>query len=279
MVAALGLGAVLTATLAACGDGGDAANGWLPYGATTGAERVSDLWVGMWIAAWGVGALVWGLTIYCMIKFRRRKDDVGLPPQLRYNVPIEILYTIVPVMMVGVIFYFTARDEAILLDTTATPDVTVNVVGKQWSWDFNYLEENVHDSGVQAVLTGEPGVEETLPTLYLPVDKRVEFRLTSRDVIHSFWVPAFQQKLDMVPGNVNKFQVVPTTTGTYKGKCAELCGAYHATMLFNVKVVPQAEYDAHIDKLRAEGKTGFLDSGLNRERMAPNQPSDVQKGQ
>ena len=73
----------------------------------------------MWIAALAVGCLVWGLTIWCMVRYRRRKDDVGLPPQLRYNVPIEILYTVIPVMMVGVIFYFTARDAAILLDTSA----------------------------------------------------------------------------------------------------------------------------------------------------------------
>ena len=116
--------------------------------------------------------------------------------------------------------------------------MTVNVVGKQWSWDFNYVEADVHEVGTQAILTGEPGAEETIPTMYLPVDERVEFVLTSRDVIHSFWVPQFLQKLDMIPGQVNKFQVVPTEEGTFKGKCAELCGAYHSQMLFNVKVVP-----------------------------------------
>lgn len=271
-VTAIGTALVLTATLAACGSG-EASRGWLPYGASSGADRVSNLWVGSWIAALGVGALVWGLTIYVSIRFRRKKDDVGLPPQLRYNVPIEILYTIVPVMMVGVLFYFTARDERVLLDTSQEPDVVVNVVGKQWSWDFNYMDENVHESGVQATLTGEPGVAETLPTLYLPVNQRIEFTLTSRDVIHSFWVPAFQQKLDMVPGNVNKFQVYTTTEGTFAGKCAELCGAYHATMLFNVKVVSQEEYDAHIQELRDKGQTGILGPELNREPMAPNQPA------
>ncbi len=266
---------MLIATLTACGELGDPASGFLPRGTTTGAERVTDLWIGMWIAAWGVGALVWGLTIYCVIRFRRRKDDVGLPPQLRYNVPIEILYTIVPVMMVGVVFYYTYRDEQILMDSSQTPDVIVNVVGKQWSWDFNYVGENVHDSGVQATLTGQPGDEASLPTLVLPVNKRIEFRLTSRDVIHSFWVPVFQQKLDMVPGNVNRFQVVPTSEGTFQGKCAELCGAYHATMLFNVKVVPEQEYRAHLQSLRDQGKTGYLGTDLNRELLAPHQPEAI----
>ena len=90
-----------------------------------------------------------------------------------------------------------------------------------------------------AELTGKPGVQKTLPTLYLPVNKRVEFVLTARDVIHSFWVPQFLQKLDMIPGKVNRFEVVPTETGTFQGKCAELCGAYHSQMLFQVKVVSQ----------------------------------------
>nr|WP_276511141.1 cytochrome c oxidase subunit II [Kineosphaera limosa] len=259
-------------TLAGCSTQyGEASRGWLPYGATTGADRVSELWVGMWIAAWIVGGLVWGLTIYCMIKFRRKKDDVGLPPQLRYNVPIEVLYTVIPVMMVGVIFYFTHRDEAYLLDTSEDPSVTVNVVGKQWSWDFNYIDAGVWDSGVQAQLTGKPGVEETLPTLVLPVNERIEFVLTARDVIHSFWVPAFQQKLDMVPGKVNKFQVTTTTEGNYVGKCAELCGAYHAAMLFNVKIVSRAEYDQHMNELRAAGQTGMLDNSLSRQPLEPGQ--------
>jgi len=215
-----------------------------------------------------VGVLVWGLILWCVVVYRRRKDDDGsLPVQLRYNVPLEILYTVVPVLMIAVLFYYTQRDESALLDTSKEPDVVVNVVGKQWSWDFNYVNEDTFEAGTHAQLTGEPGVEETLPTLYLPVNKRTEFQLTARDVIHSFWVPAFLQKLDMIPGKVNRFQVMPTQTGQFQGKCAELCGAYHSQMLFNVKVVEQAEYDAHIAELKAKGNTGQLDNGLNREQI------------
>lgn len=274
MLPLAGVTALLVLALSGC-ENGEASRGWLPYGASEGADRVSQLWVVMWIAALAVGALVWGLTIYCMVRFRRRKDEVGLPPQLRYNVPIEVLYTVVPVMMVGVIFFFTERDQQALLDTSKTPDVTVNVVAKQWSWDFNYVDANVYDSGVQAQLTGKPGVAATLPTLYLPVNKRAEFVLTARDVIHSFWVPAFQQKLDMIPGRVNKFQVVPNQTGEYVGKCAELCGAYHATMLFNVKIVSQQEYDQHMQQLRDKGQTGQLDNSLSREWLEPGQQQYV----
>lgn len=244
---------------------GAAKDGFLPKGVTENADRVRTLWIGGWIALLVVGVLVWGLILWCVVAYRRRRDDNELPVQLRYNVPLEILYTIVPIFMIAVFFFYTARDQTALLDTSKTPDVTVNVVGKQWSWDFNYVEDNVHEVGTQAIMTGKPGAEETIPTMYLPVNERIEFVLTSRDVIHSFWVPQFLQKLDMLPGKVNKFQVVPTEIGTFKGKCAELCGAYHSQMLFNVKVVSRADYDAHVADLTSRGQTGLLGTDLNRD--------------
>ncbi|WP_432562843.1 aa3-type cytochrome oxidase subunit II [Kineococcus sp. SYSU DK003] len=246
-----------------------ASNFFLPdasIGATNQTERISELWDGSWIAALAVGVLVWGLTIWCVVAYRRRKNDPELPAQVRYNMPIEILYTIVPVMMVGVLFYYVARDQQAILDTAGDPDVTIEVVGKKWSWDFNYLDENgqpfVYDTGRQADLTGETGVEENLPTLYLPVDQSVQFDLYSRDVIHSFWIPAFLFKMDMVPGSPNHFQVTPTKEGFFQGKCAELCGEYHSEMLFNVAVVSQAEYQQHLEDLEAAGQTGSLPTTL-----------------
>jgi cytochrome c oxidase subunit 2 len=267
------VGATVAALLGGCASGdlrGDASTGWLPPAVTEEGVRVTNLWIGAWIALIAVGVLVIGLTVWCIAAYRRKKDDTELPVQLRYNVPIEILFTVVPIFMVVVFFYYTARDESALIDTSQEPDVTVNVIGKQWSWDFNYLDADVHEVGTQAILTGEPA-EETIPTLYLPVDERIEFVLTSRDVAHSFWVPAFLQKMDLIPGRVNRFQVVPTEEGTFKGKCAELCGAYHSQMLFNVEVVPRAEYDQHMSDLRAAGQTGLLNNSLNREQLMDGQ--------
>jgi cytochrome c oxidase subunit 2 len=251
------------------------ASGLLPIGAngqqvTSETGRVINLWVGTWIAALVVGFLVWGLTIWCLIVYRRKKDDHSLPPQLRYNVPIELLYTVVPVLMVAVLFYYTARDEAVLLNTDIKPDVTVNVVAKQWSWDFNYVEANVYESGVHSELNPKGGIVGTQPpVLYLPVNKRVEFVLNARDVIHSFWVPAFLQKLDVIPGKTNKFQIVPTLIGEFEGKCAELCGAYHSQMLFKVKVVSQTDFDAQMAKLRDLGQSGQLPNSLSQQPLVP----------
>jgi cytochrome c oxidase subunit 2 len=271
-----GLGLTCAVALSGCGE--SVSRGLLPHGVTDQSGRITSLWTGSWLAALGVGVLVWGLILWCVVAYRRKKDEVGLPEQLRYNVPIEILYTVVPLFMVAVLFFYTARDESALLDISKKPDVTINVVAKQWSWDFNYVDAGTFESGTQAELTGAPGVAATAPALYLPVNKRVEFVLTSRDVIHSFWVPQFLQKLDIIPGKVNRFQVEPTEIGTFEGKCAELCGAYHSSMLFQVKVVSQAAYDAHLAQLKARGNLGMLDNSLSREKIQPGQQQYLPTG-
>lgn len=250
--------------------------GFLPSTPTTTDQtgRIISLWNGSWIAALFVGVVVWGLIIWCVIAYRRRRTETGLPAQIRYNLPLEIMYTVIPLIMIAVLFFFTARDEAAIADVSAKPDVTINVVGKQWAWDFNYLQQNgqplnVYEAGVQGQLTGQPGVEAELPTLFLPVGRRVQFELTSRDVIHSFWIPAFLYKMDVIPGVRNKFQVVPEKIGSFQGKCAELCGEYHSEMLFNVRVVSQADFDAHMQQLRDQGHVGTLDSNLGRSQTPP----------
>jgi cytochrome c oxidase subunit 2 len=266
-VAAAAAGTVLL--LSGCGE--HLETGWLPSTPTTTNQtgRIITLWNGSWITAWLVGFLVWGLIIWCVVAYRRRRNETGLPAQIRYHLPLEIMYTVIPLIMVAVLFFFTARDEAAIADVSAKPDVTINVVGKQWAWDFNYIQQNVYEPGVQGQLTGRPGVESELPTLYLPVGRRVQFELTSRDVVHSFWIPAFLYKMDVITGVRNKFQVVPGKIGSYKGKCAELCGEYHSEMLFNVRVVSQADFDAHIQQLRSQGYVGTLDSNLGRSYTPP----------
>jgi len=261
----------LLVVLSGCASDSPIRRVWLPgeTDTTNHTPNITRLWVGSWIAAMSVGVLVWGLIIWCVVAYRRRKTDTGLPDQVRYHIPLEIMYTVIPLMMIGVLFVYTIRYQSDITDTSKPADVHVNVVAKQWSWNFNYLDSDVYEVGLQGELDGKPGVEKTLPTLYLPVNKRVEFTLQAQDVIHSFWVPAFLYKLDNIPGVTNKFQVVPQKKGTYRGKCTELCGEYHSEMLFNVKVVDQAEYDAHMAQLESEGNVGKLDTNLGRTNTRP----------
>ncbi|WP_157180726.1 cytochrome c oxidase subunit II [Actinopolymorpha alba] len=230
----------------------------MPPPASDRATHTLSLWQGAWIAALAVGVLVWGLIIWAVIAYRRRDDSV--PPQTRYHLPIEILYSAVPFVIIAVLFYFTIRDQNAILkvDKEHPPANVVNVIGQQWSWTFNYLENP--EVGTTVWETGTPG---ELPTLYLPVGEKVGFKLNSPDVIHSFFVPAFLFKLDVIPGKENYFELTPTKEGEFAGKCAELCGVLHSRMLFTVHVVSKQEYIAHLRELKAKGQTGEVTGGAH----------------
>jgi len=258
-------GLAIAGALVLTGCSPEVEKGWLPTerGTTSNTDRIMDLWVNSWIAALVVGIITWGLIVWCIVAYRRRKGTVGFPRQTSFNLPLEVFYLTIPLFMVLVFFYFTDRDQQAIDDRSQPADVVVDVRGKQWAWDFNYkagdvIEEDVHEAGVQAHLTGNTIDKEQLPTLYLPVNKSVDLELNARDVIHSFWVPAFLQKRDMIPGKTNYIRFTPTKEGTYDGKCAELCGEYHSEMLFRVKVVSEAEFQAHMEELKAAGNTGLL---------------------
>ncbi len=231
----------------------------MPQSATDRAPHIYHLWQGAWIAAILVGILVWGLIGYAAVKFRRRSDD-EVPVQVRYNLPIEILYTIAPIVMVVVFFFFTVQTQNTVLAETKHPEHTIDVVGQQWSWTFNYVKDKNLDGSTSVF---DAGTTAYRPTLVLPVNQTVRVNLTSPDVIHSFWVPAFLMKMDVVPGRHNHFSFTPTRIGDYKGRCAELCGAYHSRMLFNVKVVRPAQYTAYLHGLEKAGNTGLALGGSN----------------
>lgn len=246
----------------------------MPEPATDRAPLINDLWQGGWLAAILVGILVWGLILYAAFRYRRRSDD-EVPVQTRYNLPIEILYTIAPIVMVLVFFYFTVGVQNQVLASEeqegGRADHTVNVVGSKWSWTFNYMnEEAVGGTTVHTV-----GTPADFPTLVLPVDESVDFNLISPDVIHSFWVPAFLFKLDVVPGRLNSFEVTPTREGTFAGKCAELCGTYHSRMLFNVDVVSSEEFEQHLRDLEEQGNVGEATVGQDADTQ-PGLTDEVQ---
>jgi cytochrome c oxidase subunit 2 len=236
----------------------------MPEPATKEGPIIQSLWNGSWIAAWGVGLFTAGLMIWSIVAYRRRRIN-EVPEQTKYNIPIEVLYTLVPLVMVAGLFWFTARDQSEILTMDNDQSQTVNVVGFRWSWAFNYLDEDVYSIGVPVdsqMISEDPAIAaQQIPTLVLPVDEKVRFELTSPDVIHSFWVPSFLFKMDVIPGKTNAFELTPDKIGTFSGKCAELCGTYHSQMLFNVKVVERAEFNEYVAGLRAAGQTGSIQTG------------------
>jgi cytochrome c oxidase subunit 2 len=277
----------------------------MPTPVTEEAPRILSLWQGSWAAALITGVIVWGLILWSVFFHRRSRTKVEVPPQNRYNLPIEALYTLVPLIIVSVLFYFTARDQTELTKTSDQPDHIINVVGFQWSWAFNYIEpvgasdndareapelasipdriqerfpdnaDGVYEVGTPADRnenTGNPG-----PTLVLPRGETVQFVLTSRDVIHSFWAIPFLMKQDVIPGHTNAFEVTPTQEGTFMGKCAELCGTDHSRMLFNIEVVSPEEYDAYLQELADQGQTGYVPAGI--EQTDPARNAETNEGQ
>jgi cytochrome c oxidase subunit II len=226
----------------------------MPEPITDRAPHIYDLWHGSWLAAIIVGVLVWGLIGWAAFKYRRRSDD-EIPVQMRYNLPIEILYTVAPIVIVLVFFYYTVTVQNDVLEEVSADEADhhVKVVGQQWSWTFNYVEDDALDGSTTVY---EGGTTADRPTLVLPVDETVHVELLSPDVIHSFWVPAFLFKMDVVPGRANSFSFTPTQEGTFVGRCAELCGAYHSRMLFNLEVVSADEYAQHLRELQEQGNTG-----------------------
>ena len=220
-----------------------------PNPVTEQGKVTLSLWQGSWIAGLLVGCVVWGMILWAVIFHRKRGDK--LPPQVRYNMPIEILYTVVPFILIAVLFYYTAKDENVVASLSAKPALTVNVTGFQWSWKFDYNPQ------YHVVELGEmwnpalPNSQQQLPLLEIPEGEVVRFNLTSPDVIHSFWVPEFLFKRDVIPGHPNHFQITATSTGTFTGHCSELCGLYHSRMLFTLKIVTPAQFTTWIAQQQA----------------------------
>ena len=217
--------------------------GW-PDGVTDESYLMRDLWIWSVIAALIVGFAVWGLIGWSVVMHRKRGDE--LPKQTAYNLPLEIVYTIIPFLIIAGLFFFTVVVQNRVQERSTDPDVTIAVNAFKWNWQFVYPETTGDD--------GEPistvGNSEEIPILVLPTDQTVRFELASADVIHSFWVPEFLFKLDVIPGNENGrdnvFEVTVREEGAFVGRCAELCGTYHAYMNFEVRAVPLEDYEAYL---------------------------------
>jgi cytochrome c oxidase subunit 2 len=212
-------------------------------GITSVNDQSLSLWQGAWIAAGVVGVITFILIIWPAIFHRLKKNSPDFPKQTQYNVPVEILYTVIPFLIVAVLFAFTLQKQNVITAKTTGPAHEISVEGIQWSWQFGYSE-----AGPGAVVTGTPAQP---PTLYLPLGEKIRLSLTSNDVIHGFWVPAFMIQMQNLPGVTNHLEFTANKLGTYAGKCNMFCGRNHAQMIFNVKVVTPSEYASYLESLKA----------------------------
>ncbi|HZR83025.1 MAG TPA: cytochrome c oxidase subunit II [Candidatus Binatia bacterium] len=200
------------------------------------AESIRELsWLVFGISA-GILIVVVGVLAYCVIRFRERPGDDREPPQIYGSNQIELAWTLVPALIVVVLFLATARTiNELELRQPPPGALKTTIVGHQWWWEIRYP-----DLGIV-----------TANELHLPVagegkDRVAYLTLESADVIHSFWVPQLAGKTDVVPNRVNGMWVAPREAGTYLGQCAEYCGTQHAHMLLRVIVHPQADFDAWV---------------------------------
>ena len=256
---------------------------WGYRGATTQAHDEFNLWAGTFIAAIVVGAVVGLLLLWSVIRYRRRSDQ--MPRQFQYHIPLEITYTILPIIIVLVLFGFTAVDEN-KIDAVATkPAVTVNVYAFQWGWEFDYAGSHVV---VQAETTSDPdpvgpaGVDGPAcapasyclgPGLVLPAGQTTQINLRSRDVIHGFYVPEFNFSRYAQPGVLNQFDFTVSKPGVYRAQCTQFCGLYHSIMLFHVVAMPPDKFQAWLAHEAAVTSSGTTQNAQQNQTTTPTTPS------
>jgi len=229
------------------------ADAGMPKPITDEASKINDLWVFTLIIAIIVFVLVEGAILFAIVRYRKKSDD--LPVQTHGSNVVEVIWTTIPVVIVLALFSYSFVVLRDIENEAAPEDLTVHIQGFQFQWEFAYnlndLGTNTPDRNAEGEISVlGTGAEE--PTLWIPVDEPVEFRLASPDVIHSFYVRDFLYKLDVIPGRDNGFVVTARETGEFHGQCAELCGLNHALMRFKLKVVTRAEFDAWVAEQTAD---------------------------
>jgi cytochrome c oxidase subunit 2 len=301
--------------------------GW-PRGITPEAHLNRELWVGSVIASLVVGVIVWGLIFWSSAFHRHKKTDTELPRQFGYNMPLELVLTVVPFLIISVLFYFTVVVQEKMLHKDPNPEVVIDVTAFQWNWKFGYQKIAFADGTFNydgadperkaAVASGPEGLEGThggefgviagknpedrtylnfdkvetlgssseIPILVVPSGKRIEFQISSADVIHGFWVPEFLFKRDVMPdpkanNSDNVFQISEINqTGAFVGRCTEMCGTYHSMMNFELRVVAPNDFKAYLEQ-RIDGKTNAEAlAAINQAPLAvTTHPFDTRRGE
>jgi cytochrome c oxidase subunit 2 len=207
-------------------------------GSTVQGREEFRLWVGMAVAAIAVGVLVWGLIFWSVFRYRARRGDAAIPRQFSNNLIVEVIYTAIPLAIIGVISYFTVVTEDKITAVAANPPLKVHVIAFQWGWEFRYVEYQGKKIDIDVV-----GNYNQPPVAPLPAGETVRVILTSNDVVHGFYVPAFNFSRYAQPGFTNIFDLNIVRPGLYRGRCSQLCGVYHTQMLFTIKAMTQEQFD------------------------------------
>jgi cytochrome c oxidase subunit 2 len=221
-----------------------AAAGCTPRSVTEQGRAVYDLYNLFLYTAAVVFLIVSALVIWSVVRYRRRGDE--LPTQTHGNNRLEIAWTLIPTVIVLVLFVFTIQAQNKVLDDSGPADVNLTVTAFQWSWRFTY-------EGAGAEVIGTP---ETVPEMVVPVGARVRVKLVSADVVHSFYVPQTLFKRQAIPGTVNQFDLTFDKVGLYHGQCTQFCGLQHTDMTYRVRVVTQGEYQSWLAAAARRGQAG-----------------------
>jgi cytochrome c oxidase subunit 2 len=203
---------------------------WFPESAAGSANKIDTLYDVLLICSVPVFVLVMTIAIYSVVRFRAKPGDMGDGAPIHGNTRLEIIWVTIPFIMVTAlaIYGWITLDD---LEAKQKNEMVVNVTGQQFTWTFEYPSEKVNS-----------------PELVLPVDRPIEFKIQTKDVIHSFWVPQFRLKSDAVPGLTTTIRLTPDKAGRYEVVCAELCGLGHSTMRQFVRVLPASEFDTWVQK-------------------------------
>jgi cytochrome c oxidase subunit 2 len=235
----IALAALAAVLVAACGTGVTVLQP--PTAVTDQGKATEWLYQIVFLVAVVVFFLVEGLILFAAVRYRRRKGDESLPPQIHGNNVLEVIWTAIPIAVVAILFLISWNTLNTVDAVSADPKVKIDVTGFQWQWQFSYPDEGV-------TIVGLPDVQ---PELVVPVNETVQVKLESKDVNHGFYVPAFLFKRDVIPGKTNIFDFTPTEIGTFSGQCTQFCGLLHSKMRFDVRVVSAADYDAWLAQAKA----------------------------
>jgi len=206
----------------------------------------------LWII-FAISIFVLALLLYVIVRFREKANPN--PSKVTHNTLVEILWTVIPVVILFVIGFFSLP-LLYATDDTTDADLTIKAIGNQWNWTYEYPDHG--DFSFTALMVQEADLKEGQPRLLtadenvvLPVGKKIRVLVTATDVLHSFAVPSLGTKVDAVPGRINETWFLINEPGMYYGQCSELCGKDHAFMPIAIKAVSEAEFQAWVTKAQA----------------------------